>query len=129
MNDIKSGKTVSDTELLDTMLGSDVFPMIKALGIGARGLDTPAEREFLRKVMTGTITMNKETLVKMTKIRRDIAARAIEKWNKRIDTGELDKYFEFTQAPKQKLQLPAPQRRAGDGARIPKYNPATGRIE
>ena len=61
-----------------------VFPMIKALGIGARGMDTPAEREFLRQVMTGTISMNKATLIKMTKLRRDISERVVKKYNKRL---------------------------------------------
>jgi hypothetical protein len=84
MADVKAGKQVSDTELLNAFLGSDVFPMIKALGIGARGLDTPAEREFLREVMSGTTAMNKETLTKMAKIRRNIAVRATEKWNARL---------------------------------------------
>jgi hypothetical protein len=116
MKDEASGKKVSDTELLDALLGSDVFPMIKALGIGARGLDTPAEREFLRNVMTGTTPLNKETLIRMSKLRRDIASRAVEKWNDRVDSGELDRYFELTQSPKKRLEMPprsvAPQQTA-----------------
>jgi len=52
------GERISDTEYLDAMLGSDVFPMIKQLAIEADGLDTPAEREFLRKVMSGTSELN-----------------------------------------------------------------------
>ena len=112
------GKTISDTELLDTMLGSDVFPMIQALGIGSRGMDTPAEREFLRSVMTGTTAMNKETLVKMTEIRRDIAKRAIDKYNKRVEGGELDQYFRFSGMPKQKIVAPeaAPEPGGSAGA-------------
>lgn len=86
LSDVKAGKAVSDTELLDAMLGSDVFPMIKSLGIGARGLDTPAEREFLRKVMSGTINMNKQTLIKMAQIRRNIAVRSVEQWNDRLES-------------------------------------------
>ena len=62
----KISESVSNTQLLDSMLGSDVFPMIKALGIGARGLDTPAERKFLQQVMTGEIGMTRDTLTKMT---------------------------------------------------------------
>lgn len=103
----KRGKRISDTELLDTFLGSDVFPMIKALGIGAKGLDTPAEREFLRKVMTGTIDLNKTTLVRMAQIRRDIATRAIERWNDRIGRGELDRYFEASGMTKAPIEIPA----------------------
>jgi hypothetical protein len=102
----KAGKTVSDTELLDSMLGSDVFPMIKALGVGARGMDTPAEREFLRNVMTGTTPMNKDTLIRMTEIRRDITERAIQKWNKRVENGELNRYFRALGTAPQKIELP-----------------------
>lgn len=101
-----AGKEVSDTELLDAMLGSDVFPMIGALGIGARGMDTPAEREFLRKVMTGTISLNKTTLIRMTEIRKNVAERAADRWNKRVESGELDRYFELTHTPKEKVELP-----------------------
>ena len=99
----RAGRRVSDTELLDAMMGSDIFPMIKALGIGARGLDTPAEREFLRQVMSGTIPMNKQTLVKMTELRKDIAERAITRWDRRVDAGELDRYFTATGRTKERL--------------------------
>lgn len=102
----KAGKRVSDTELLDSMLGSQVFPMIASLGIGARGLDTPAEREFLRKVMTGTITMNRDTLVRMAEIRKNVAERAIDKFNARVDSGELDRFFQAQGTPKKKIQKP-----------------------
>ena len=100
------GKKISDTELIDALLGSDVFPMIKSLGIGARGLDTPAERDFLIKVMTGKITMNKATLERMTDIRLNIAKRSVEKWNKRVESGELDEYFKMTKSKKQTITLP-----------------------
>ena len=87
-----SGKA-SDTEILDTMMGSDVFGMIKALGVGARGLDTPAEREFMRSVLTGSIQLNKDTLLRMAEIRRNVSERAINKWNDRVERGELDNFF------------------------------------
>ena len=109
MQDQAAGKKVSDTELLDALLGSDVFPMIKALGIGARGLDTPAEREFLRSVMTGVTPMNRETLRRMTEIRRDVAKRSIERWNERVDSGELDRYFKASGLPKKRIDLPKAQ--------------------
>ena len=104
-NDIKAGKKVADTEILDAMLGSDVFPMIQSLGIGAKGLDTPAEREYLRGVMTGTITMNKDALIKLTEIRKNIAERAIDLYNDAGTRGKLDKYFE-TQGAKFDFMYP-----------------------
>lgn len=105
-NSKAAGIKVSDTELLDAMLGSEVFPMIGSLGIGARGLDTPAEREFLRSVMTGTITLNKDTLIKLTQMRKDIAQRALDRWNTRVDKGELDRYFQHTGREKSRISVP-----------------------
>jgi hypothetical protein len=104
----KSGKKVSDTEFLDALLGSDVFPMIGALGIGARGLDTPAEREFLRQVMTGTISMNKDTLVRLTKLRKNLEERAVDRYNKRVEKGEYNQFFKLQGREPVKFDLPKP---------------------
>ena len=102
----KQIQQVSDTELLDSLLGSEVFPQIGALGIGARGLDTPSEREFLRKVMTGTITMNKETLIRMAEIRKKYEQRSLNTYNQAVEEGQLDPLFKYSGLPKRKLQVP-----------------------
>lgn len=102
----KSIKEVSDTELLDSLLGSEVFPQIGALGIGARGLDTPAEREFLRQVMTGTISMNKDTLIRMAEIRKKYEDRALKTYNDAVKSGQLDSLFQFSGLPKRTLNPP-----------------------
>lgn len=114
--DKKAGKRVSDTEYLDALLGSDVFPMISSLGIGARGLDTPAERDFLRQVMTGTINLERDTLIRLTETRKNIAERAVRKYNEKVERGELDQYFKLRGTEPRKLELPkqaAPARQAG----------------
>jgi len=109
-DDKKAGKRVTDTEYLDALLGSDVFPMISSLGIGARGLDTPAEREFLRKVMTGTVGLERDTLIKLTETRKNIAERAVKKYNDKVESGELNKYFQIKGVAPRKIELPtAPQ--------------------
>jgi hypothetical protein len=102
----KNIKDVSDTELLNSLLGADVFPQIGALGIGAKGLDTPAEREFLRQVMTGTITMNKDTLIRMTNLRKKYEEKSLDQYNKAVDEGQLDDLFKFSGLPKRKLTAP-----------------------
>ena len=104
--DIKAGKKVADTQILDAMLGSDVFPMIQSLGIGARGMDTPAEREYIRGVMTGTINMDKAALIKLTEIRKNIEERAINTYNRNVDNGTLDKFFETEGRSPQKIDVP-----------------------
>jgi hypothetical protein len=103
----KAGKRVSDTEVVNSMLGSQVFPMIGELGIGARGLDTPKEVAFLRGVMTGTIEMQPATLIKMAEMRMDASKRSIEKINARIDRGELDDFFRYAKKKKSRIELPA----------------------
>jgi hypothetical protein len=105
-NDIKAGKRVADTEILDAMLGSDVFPMIQSLGVGAKGMDTPAEREFLRSVMTGTINMDKAALIKLTDIRKNIEERAIKRYNEAVDSGQLNRFFETRGVKPEKIEAP-----------------------
>jgi hypothetical protein len=102
----RKNKAVEDTELLESLLGSDVFAQIQALGVGARGLDTPAEREFLRKVVAGTITLDAATLKRMAEIRIAVKERAIDRFNARVERGELDRYFERSGIPKRKIEKP-----------------------
>ena len=83
---------VSKEQYLEALLGSDVFPLIKQLGIGARGLDTPAEREFLLSVMTGNRTMDRGALQRITKLRQDISREIIEKYNNQLESGALDQF-------------------------------------
>jgi len=89
---------VTDSQLLDALLGSEVFSYIQSLGIGSRGLDTEAEREFLLNVMTGTRQLDNETLREMTKLRAKILENNLDAINERINSGDLDWYFEL-QAP------------------------------
>jgi hypothetical protein len=121
----EAARKVSDTELLNALLGSDVFSNIQALGIGARGLDTPAEREFLREVVSGTITMNADTLRRMAELRIKVKDRAIDRFNKRVESGELDRFFQATGREKRKIEKPArPEAPAKVGA-PPKGVPAS----
>jgi hypothetical protein len=121
----EAAKKVEDTELLNALLGSDVFSNIQALGIGARGLDTPAEREFLREVVSGTITMNQDTLRRMAEIRAKVKERAIDRFNKRVESGELDRFFQATGREKRKIEKPVrPEPPAKVGA-PPKGVPAS----
>lgn len=104
--DKKALEKVTSTELLNAVLGQDVFKNIQALGIGARGLDTPVEREYLREVVSGTISLNQETLIRMAEIRAAIKERAIDKFNKRVESGELDRFFQATGRAKRTIERP-----------------------
>jgi len=102
----REDKRITDTEVLDALLGSEVFAQLSALGIGARGLDTPAEREFLREVVTGTKSLNTETIKKMTEIRGNVSNRIIDRYNQRVEKGELDNYFKSMGIQKTTIEKP-----------------------
>jgi hypothetical protein len=77
---------ISDTELLEAALGQDVFGAITALGVGARGLDTPAERIFLQRVLAGNIGLTRDTLLGMAQLRRTVEANALRDYNARLNS-------------------------------------------
>ena len=95
LNDPEAASVVAQNQYLDSLLGSDVFTAIGTLGIGARGLDTPAERDFLIQVMTGSRTMDLEALRALTNFRKIREIKAIQAYNSAVAEGSLDEYFDL----------------------------------
>jgi hypothetical protein len=120
--DKKAGKNVSDGEYLDSLLGSDVFAQISALGIGARGMDTPAEREFIREVITGTRDLSQDTLKRMIDFRIGATEKAVDTYNERLGKGEFKKYQDTTGRTLKNVEKPKTTTKL-------RFNPATGRLE
>jgi hypothetical protein len=100
-DDVKSGKRVVDTQILDALLGSDVFPSLQAMGLGSKNIDTPNEREYIRNVITGTIAMDNDALIRLTQIRRKVETDAIKEYNQKLESGKFNKY---SKAADQKLE-------------------------
>ena len=92
LNDKAAGKVVQNNEYLDSLVGGDVFNAIADLGIGARGIDTPAEKEFLLEVVTGKRTLNKEALIDITEMRIKTTEENIIKFNNALNNGDLKKW-------------------------------------
>tara|TARA_R110000765_G_scaffold6144_3_gene19019 strand:- start:614 stop:2323 length:1710 start_codon:yes stop_codon:yes gene_type:complete len=101
-------KTLTDTELLNAALGQNVFGAINSLGIGARGLDTPAEREFLREVLAGRISLTKDTLLEMARIRRRAEENNIMRWNDTLQSGRADSLIDVSRGmiPETPMTIP-----------------------
>ena len=99
---------LTDVQLVNAALGQSVFGAITSLGIGARGLDTPAERDFLRDVLAGRITLNKATLLEMTLMRRRQEMKAADHFNKGLDAGNYDYFFNELgdRATKARVEIP-----------------------
>lgn len=107
LNDSEAQRRVSTDQYLDALLGSDVFGAIGSLGIGARGLDTPAEREFLRQVLTGTRALDADALTRITELRRDREINILKEYNNRVELGELDAFFDASNKVKRKFEIPS----------------------
>ena len=101
----KAASQAKDTEILEAMLGSQVFELMGSLGLGSKQMDTPAEREFMRKVLAGTIPLEKGTIKRMAEMRRADLERNVNKYNDRIDSGSLDNFFSDSGLPKKKLEI------------------------
>jgi hypothetical protein len=128
LNDKKAKVNVSDSQYLDSLLGKAVFGQIAALGIGARGLDTPAERDFLLEVVTGKRSLDKESLVKITENRIATSERAVKTFNDALSGGELDRIQKVTGKTYKAYELskPAPTATLTDDEVINKHLPKRG---
>ena len=129
-NDLKAGKRVVDTQILDSLLGSDVFPSLQSMGLGSKNIDTPAEREFIRQVITGTIQLDNDALIRLTQIRRNVETNAIKEYNQKLGSGKFDKYSSAAGQKLEKIEVPNPIIRKGthkNGRSVIEY--ADGTIE
>jgi len=94
-----SGDQASAMQLLQSFMGGDTFPLIGALGIGARGMDTPEERKFLQASFVGEVTMQIDVLQAITQRRLDIVMEALEIYNQRAsiltEDGKNSAYFKL----------------------------------
>ena len=127
-NDLKAGKRVVDTQILDSLLGSDVFPSLQAMGLGSKNIDTPAEREFIRQVITGTIQLDNDALIRLTQIRRNVETNAIKEYNQKLESGKFNKYSKAADQKLEKIEVPNPIIRSGrlkDGRLVNEYADGT----
>jgi len=135
-------KRASQTELAQAFMGSEVFQLFQQLGVGARGLDTPAERDFMMKVLTGDITMQKQAILGLAKRRYDEGRRAVEKYNSALGKSEkyrswVDEYTMGTAPVYEVIDWSDSRSDSGlpsdeiekQGVRVRTYNPKTGRLE
>tara|TARA_B100000767_G_C19767429_1_gene538258 strand:- start:1651 stop:2949 length:1299 start_codon:yes stop_codon:yes gene_type:complete len=90
---IESGNTdwLGNTEMLNADMRAGVFRAINDLGIGARGIDTPAERNFLIQVLTGDASSQRSTLTYLVNKRYDMIEKHVRRFN---DAEKNDTFFD-----------------------------------
>jgi len=123
LSDKKAGKRVSNTQMLDALTGSRVFSLFQQLGVGAKGLDTPAERDFMIAVLTGTKKFELATLQELTDLAIKEEENIINEYNKRVDRGTMDRFFTESGLPKERIEFASQKK---DGVRT--WDPATGTL-
>jgi len=109
VDQINSGSSdwLNNTELLNAEMRAGVFRAINELGIGARGIDTPAERDFLIAVMTGDASSQRATLTHLVKTRYDKINKHITRFNDAEQNSTFwDDYVGKTSGYRQKGQYP-----------------------
>lgn len=77
---------------IDRALQAGVFSSIQELGIGARGLDTPAERQFLVAVVAGDTKQMESTLRALLAEKMETSRRTVDLYNQRLERGELKRF-------------------------------------
>jgi hypothetical protein len=83
----------SATELLNAMQGSQVFELFSEIGLGARGLDTPAERDFMLDVLSGRVTMTPKSIKSLLNELRDRKIARVKKHNEKAKGNDQYKSF------------------------------------
>ena len=98
---------LKNTELLNAKMQACVFRAIADLCIGARGIDTPAERDFLIQVMTGNASSQRATLQALVEERYKATEREVTDFNKAEGDGFYDRFLGRTPRYREKNQYPA----------------------
>jgi hypothetical protein len=88
LSDEKAGVEVTNSQYLDSLVGGDVFNAIADLGIGARGIDTPKEKDFLLEVVTGKRSLSEKALIAITEMRIENTEKSVKKFNDYLSKGD-----------------------------------------
>jgi hypothetical protein len=88
LSDKEAGVEVTNSQYLDSLVGGDVFNAIADLGIGARGIDTPAEKDFLLEVVTGKRSLSENALIAITEMRIENTEKSVKRFNDYLSKGD-----------------------------------------
>lgn len=87
-----TGDAAADTEALGRDLAAATLDQIKSSGLGAGSGFSNADRDFLEKVVGGTITLESSTLRRLAELNEKSALATIDRWNataSRLDSAQL----------------------------------------
>ena len=96
LGDKNAAESVTNTQLLDSLLGGDLLSAIKSAGLTTKSFDTPAELDNLRKALTGSTTLEAPVLEKIALLRKKNVEALVDDYNKKIKSGAYTRMYKLT---------------------------------
>lgn len=116
-----TNEIVANTQQLFANRAQATLDSIKSSGLGSGQGFSNKDREFLENARLGNITYSPEALKRQLDIEEKVAKATIQSWNNRLKNIPADAR---TSLGLNEIMLPEVQSK-----KIPRYNPATGRVE
>jgi hypothetical protein len=102
----EAAERVTNTEILESVLGLDLMSAITAAGLTTRSFDTPAEMKNLRAAFVGGTTLSPESIKTIAKFRRGVLQTVVNDYNQKVDKGVYNRLSEAFGQPVEKIKLP-----------------------
>ena len=117
-----TNEVVANTQQLFANRAQATLDSIRSSGLGAGQGFSNKDREFLENARLGNITYSPEALKRQLDIEEKVAQATVTSWNNRLKNIPQDARQSLGLG---EVSMPSTQQKP----RIPRYNPATGRVE
>ena len=104
--DKQASERVTNTEILESVLGLDLMSAITTAGLTTRSFDTPAEMKNLRAAFVGGKELSPEAIKQIALFRRGVLQTLVNDYNQKVDQGVYTRLGEAFNQPVQKIKLP-----------------------
>ena len=104
--DKQASERVTNTEILESVLGLDLMSAITTAGLTTRSFDTPAEMKNLRAAFVGGKELSPEAIKQIALFRRGVLQTLVNDYNQKVDQGVYNRLGEAFNQPVKKIQLP-----------------------
>jgi hypothetical protein len=104
--DKQAAERVSNTEIIESVLGRDLMSAINTAGLTTRSFDTPAEMKNLRAAFVGGTTLTPQAIKTIAIFRRGVVQTLVNDYNQKVENGVYDQLGEALRQPVKKIKLP-----------------------
>lgn len=102
----QAAERVTNTEILESVLGKDLLDGINALGLTTQAYNTPAEMKNLRTAFTGGTEMSPAAIRQLAVFRRGVIQTLVNRYNQEVDLGMYNRLGKSFGTEIKKVTLP-----------------------